>query len=126
MSLRSQKVFEIMEARGLLDKLNTSNAKWANVKIGIMAWFSAKLRKRLLEVTEQLAAKDLEIAQLHVRWGGGRRDERGGRERRGAVWHGAGLRGGAGGRGAGKQGPSKWNGHSKGGGGECFAVKANC
>ncbi|KAG2444934.1 hypothetical protein HXX76_001670 [Chlamydomonas incerta] len=61
-----QEVFEIMEARGLLDKLNTSNAKWANVKIGIMAWFSAKLRKRLLEVTEQLAAKDLEIAQLHV------------------------------------------------------------
>eukprot|EP00198_Chlamydomonas_reinhardtii_P000344 XP_001689679.1 predicted protein [Chlamydomonas reinhardtii] len=60
-----QEVFEIMEARGLLDKLNTSNAKWANVKIGIMAWFSAKLRKRLLEVTEQLAAKDLEIAQLH-------------------------------------------------------------
>ncbi|KAG2448505.1 hypothetical protein HYH02_006396 [Chlamydomonas schloesseri] len=61
-----REVFEIMEARGLLDKVNTSNAKWANVKIGIMAWFSGQLRKRLLEVTEQLAGKDLEIAQLHV------------------------------------------------------------
>ncbi|GFR39671.1 hypothetical protein Agub_g142 [Astrephomene gubernaculifera] len=61
-------VMEIIESRGLANRLTKSNVKWANVKIGIMAWFSNKLRAKLQTVTEQLAAKDLEIAQLHFNY----------------------------------------------------------
>ncbi len=58
-------VMDVIEARGLTKRIHRTQNKWTSVKIGIMAWFSRRLRERLLEVSEQLAAKDLEIAQLH-------------------------------------------------------------
>ncbi|GLI60595.1 hypothetical protein VaNZ11_002742 [Volvox africanus] len=58
-------VMDIIESRGLTTRINRATHKWSSVKIGIMAWFSRRLRERLLAVSEQLAAKDLEIAQLH-------------------------------------------------------------
>jgi hypothetical protein len=37
----------------------------APAPVPLLARFSSKLRKQLLAVTEQLAAKELELAQLH-------------------------------------------------------------
>ncbi|GIL91135.1 hypothetical protein Vretifemale_18794 [Volvox reticuliferus] len=62
-------VMDIIESRGLTTRINRATHKWSTVKIGIMAWFSRRLRERLLAVSEQLAAKDLEIAQLHYKYG---------------------------------------------------------
>ncbi|GIL91134.1 hypothetical protein Vretifemale_18794 [Volvox reticuliferus] len=61
-------VMDIIESRGLTTRINRATHKWSTVKIGIMAWFSRRLRERLLAVSEQLAAKDLEIAQLHYNY----------------------------------------------------------
>ncbi|KAG2495568.1 hypothetical protein HYH03_006168 [Edaphochlamys debaryana] len=60
-----EEVLAIMRSRGLASR-PSANAKWFGIKIAIMSWFSNKLRARLTEAVEQLATKDLEIANLHV------------------------------------------------------------
>ncbi len=47
--------------------LANNNAKWSRIKMAILAWFSSKLRARLTTALEQLAAKDLEIQEIHAK-----------------------------------------------------------